>query len=111
MSGPCLCGDPHCAKCGNPSAAEMEQAYDYLDEQDIHSIRQLEIILPFFKKLYEMHKTWLGGQYYMVSEDEIASIYECLKEDHVHCLKLALEVNEAVQKYQDWETDEHFVDP
>lgn len=24
--GPCLCGDPYCPRCGNPAAAELEEA-------------------------------------------------------------------------------------
>lgn len=31
--GPCLCGDPYCHSCGNPSAAKLEAAYDNLIEK------------------------------------------------------------------------------
>lgn len=30
--GPCLCGDPYCAFCGNPVAAAMEEWIDHLCE-------------------------------------------------------------------------------
>jgi len=30
--GPCLCGDPYCAFCGNPHAAVMEEWIDHLCE-------------------------------------------------------------------------------
>lgn len=31
-SGPCLCGDPYCAFCGDPQAAAMEEWLDHLCE-------------------------------------------------------------------------------
>lgn len=35
MTGPCLCGDPYCSSCGNPSAAAYADWLDYLmDEVD-----------------------------------------------------------------------------
>lgn len=30
MKGPCLCGDPYCPSCGDPSLAEREAADDAL---------------------------------------------------------------------------------
>lgn len=33
MSGPCLCGDPYCPRCGNPSLAKLEAAQDWAAEQ------------------------------------------------------------------------------
>lgn len=30
MSGPCLCGDPYCPSCGDPSLAKLEGAIEKL---------------------------------------------------------------------------------
>ena len=32
MIGPCLCGDPYCASCGDPGAAAREAWIERLDE-------------------------------------------------------------------------------
>lgn len=31
--GPCLCGDPYCPSCGNPSLAAWESAMEELDKE------------------------------------------------------------------------------
>ena len=33
MRGPCMCGDPYCASCGNPGLAELEAAEERLSEE------------------------------------------------------------------------------
>ena len=33
MTGPCLCGDPYCGSCGNPSAAKFEDWMDRFMEK------------------------------------------------------------------------------
>jgi hypothetical protein len=33
VKGPCLCGDPYCPSCGNPGAAEFEEAENWASER------------------------------------------------------------------------------
>lgn len=33
MTGPCLCGDPYCGSCGDPSLAQFEAMIDELTEE------------------------------------------------------------------------------
>jgi hypothetical protein len=33
MTGPCLCGDPYCGRCGNPGLAEAEAAEEAIMEE------------------------------------------------------------------------------
>jgi hypothetical protein len=34
--GPCMCGDPYCSSCGDPSLAKMEEAIEALTERLIN---------------------------------------------------------------------------
>lgn len=42
MSGPCMCGDPYCPRCGNPAAARLEEELQALCD-DLHDCTEFEL--------------------------------------------------------------------
>jgi len=59
VKGPCLCGDPYCGSCGDPSLAALEESeqalYDKLHEikADIDFYHLLTAISPALKDSFE----------------------------------------------------------
>ena len=50
VKGPCLCGDPYCGSCGDPSLADMEAAVDKLMEV----LHKLGVPLEFYTLLIKV---------------------------------------------------------
>ena len=59
--GPCLCGDPYCSSCGNPSAAKFADAIeDFCErlENDVHDEYELSIFYEAgLKAVHDYRKT------------------------------------------------------
>lgn len=56
MSGPCLCGDPYCGRCGNPGLAEYEAAMDAVNEETEKAMQagvRPDLIIAVVKALRE----------------------------------------------------------
>ena len=51
-TGPCLCGDPYCPRCGNPGAAAYEEAMDVFDE----GISELDMDIDEIEIFYQAGK-------------------------------------------------------
>ena len=55
MTGPCLCGDPYCSSCGNPSQAMFSDQIDMIADE-IYNLRDidahfLELLSPMIRVL------------------------------------------------------------
>lgn len=71
--GPCLCGDPYCGSCGNPSLAKLEAIKDDFMEK-IHNAGldefEYRIVLDVGLKAVEMSRKATKNRLAEIKEDE-----------------------------------------
>lgn len=53
--GPCLCGDPYCPRCGDPSLAEYEalgdEFYDVIKDLTVEEAKAVMLMTKKFKEM------------------------------------------------------------
>lgn len=95
MTGPCLCGDPHCQSCGNPAAAKyadwcdsfLDKLMDLALEEDESTLLEghleafIEKSLPAYRKARGMALDAVaaeGAEYVNYLEDRVKELTTAL---------------------------------
>jgi hypothetical protein len=95
MVGPCLCGDPYCGSCGDPSLAVLEEAEEKLmDVLHVNqaTIEHYEILIEVIPKFVEAVNNAIGEAVQDLRADD---------EEYISYLKGRIDTLEMEQVYEE----------
>jgi hypothetical protein len=86
MTGPCLCGDPYCPRCGNPERAAAEEAeerlLDELGELDM-AVDEYELLRKIAPNIIEAFREYCNNRVVNAIQNEKMEI-QALKQEIVN---------------------------
>lgn len=88
MIGPCLCGDPYCPSCGDPSRAAQDDAVDKIAEKlmalDEHEMAMVDRYIDHVKNTADIRNEIIAEQAnnFQMEIQQLNDIIDQLKEEN-----------------------------